>query len=172
MKLVLLDRVRIEEDKRHLFGEAVIDMAKRLDCNPNHLMMVMFFESGLNPKARNPYGTASGLIQFTALTANKLGISIHDLRRLDAIQQLRYVFLYLQPFKGKLTSLIELYLSIFFPKAVGKPMDYKFPLSKKWVNANKVFDANNDGTITKWEVKYKLHGWFRNKGIDTEAPTF
>lgn len=144
MNLILLDRVKIEDRHRQLFGEAVIDMGKRLECDPNHLMMVMYFESGLNPQARNPYGTASGLIQFTALTANRLGYSIHDIRKMDAIQQLKPVYLYLKNFKGKLTTFTELYLAVFFPKAVGKPSQYKFPLSKKWVNANKVFDVNRN----------------------------
>lgn len=172
MTLILLDRVHISEDKRALFGEAVIDLGKRLSVDPNHLMMIMFFESQLNPQARNPYGSASGLIQFTRLTASNLGVSIHALRKMDAIQQLRYVYLYLKPFRGKLTSFLEIYLAIFFPKAVGKSLTYKFPLSKKWVQANRVFDVDKNGEIQKFEVKYKLSKWFFKQGIHYDVPLF
>lgn len=169
-RLVLIDKVHYSD--KDLFEEAVKDLGKRLEVDPNHLMMVMYFESQLNPQARNPHGTASGLIQFTALTAKQLGTSIHEIRKMDALQQLKYVYLYLKPFKGKMDSFLEIYLAIFFPKAVGKPLTYRFPLKKRWVEANKVFDVDKNGMIQKWEVNYKLSKWFWDRGIHYGVPVF
>ena len=170
MNLILLDKVKTDDIV--LFGEAVIDLGKRLNIDPNHLMMIMFFESGLNPQARNPYGSASGLIQFTRVTATQLGTTIGAIREMTAYEQLKYVYLYLKPFRGKLTSFLEIYLAIFFPRAVGKTMTYKFPLSKKWVQANRVFDIDKNGEIQKFEVGYKLSHWFWSKGIHYGTPMF
>lgn len=50
--------------------EAVIrDAALRYDQDPNTLLAIATIESGLNPKAKNPASSASGLFQFLARTA-------------------------------------------------------------------------------------------------------
>ena len=169
-RLILIDEVKYHD--KELFEEAVVDLGKRLDLDPNHLMMIMYFESELNPKARNKYGSASGLIQFTAQTAKNLGTTIREIRKMDAIQQLRFVYLYLKPFKGKLKTFLEIYLAIFYPRAVGKGMDYKFPLSRRWVHANRIFDVDGDGKIYKYEVAYRLNKWFWKRNIHYGVPKF
>ena len=63
-----LARVPGSENRSREFKQKVIDIAGRLQMNPNHLMSIMSFESGLNPRAVNRYSNATGLIQFLPST--------------------------------------------------------------------------------------------------------
>ena len=67
------------------------------------------------------------------------------------IDQLDYVYKYLNVYKNKLNSVADVYLAIFYPLALFKTDEYQFP---KWVvDANKIFDINKDGILTKAEFK-------------------
>ena len=77
------------------FKDKVIDICKRLGiANPNWLMLTIIKESECNPKARNPRGSASGLIQFLDKTAIALGTTIDKIRRMTGVDQLDYVYKY------------------------------------------------------------------------------
>lgn len=141
------------------FGNKVIDIANKLGTNANDLMTVMYFESKLKADAKNPYGSATGLLQFTESTANDLGTTTAQLKGMSNVQQLDYVYRYLKPYTGKLTSLSKLYLAVFYPSAISKSADYQFPLSERWVTANKIFDVNKDGKITVSEIISKLRSF-------------
>ena len=61
------------------------------------------------------------------------------------------VYKYLNVYKNKLNSAGEVYLSVFYPLALFKDDKYLFP---SWVvKANKIFDTNKDGILTKGEFK-------------------
>lgn len=131
------------------FGNKVILIAQMLDINPNSLMFVMNNESGLNHTIKNPNGTATGLIQFTEATAKNLGTSTAALKAMSNVEQLNYVYKYLQQWKNNITDTASLYLSIFYPLALFKDNSYQFP---KWVvTANPIFDLNKDGNLYKSE---------------------
>jgi hypothetical protein len=67
------------------------------------------------------------------------------------------VYKYLSPFAGKMTSYIDLYFTVFFPLAVGKPDNWTFQTSKlsasKIAIQNPVFDVNKDKKLTVAEVR-------------------
>lgn len=140
------------------FGNKVILIAQMLGINPNSLMFVMNNESGLNHTIKNPNGTATGLIQFTEATAKNLGTSTAALKAMSNVQQLDYVWKYLQQWKANITDTASLYLSIFYPLALFKDSSYKFPT---WVvQANPIFDLNKDGNLTKSEFNAYVNSKF------------
>src|SRR6516162_7711480 len=107
------------------FKRKVIEICEKLECNPDYLMAAMAFESGetFSPKAKNHVSGATGLIQFMPSTAQGLGTSIDDLEAMSAVEQLDWVFKYFQSKAGKLKTLSDMYMTILWPAAVGKPDD-------------------------------------------------
>lgn len=62
------------------------------------LFKVMKGESGFNPRAKNPQGSASGLFQFIATTAEGLGVSTTDILRMEPVEQLELYEKYLDQY--------------------------------------------------------------------------
>ena len=144
------------------FLNKVIDVSNNIGLkSPNHLMAVMYKESGLNSKARNPVGGATGLIQFMPRTAEALGTTTELLYNMDSVQQLDYVEKYFLEIKKwthkELNTYEDLYLATFWPNALGKPDDYIIQskkLSKELIALqNKTIDLNKDGMITVGEFR-------------------
>ena len=145
------------------FITKVKTISKSLNINPNWLLLVMWKESRINPKALNKDGGASGLIQFIPSTAKGLGTTIEDIRNMDAIEQLDYVYKYFKPFIGKLNSAQDLYLVTFLPVALGKEDDFVLQAKglspEKIASSNPAIDLNRDGEIKKSEFdEYVLKG--------------
>lgn len=133
---------------KNAFSAKVRAISKRLGINPDWLMSVMHFESKINPKAKNPYSTATGLIQFMESTAQGLGTNTAALYNMSAIDQLDYVEAYLRPHSGKMNSFVNVYLAVFYPVAINWSNTKKFP--NFVVNVNPVFVKN--GVITKQTI--------------------
>lgn len=135
------------------FLNKTVAIAKELGANPNYLMAIMQFESGLKANEVNRFSGATGLIQFMPSTARGLGTSTSALLAMSEIQQLDYVAKYLMPYKGKLNSLGDFYASILWPAAVGQPDGYVlFRVGTIQYRQNNGFDRNRDGIITKAEI--------------------
>lgn len=135
------------------FLNKTVAIAKDLGANPNHLMAIMQFESGLKADEVNRFSGATGLIQFMPSTARGLGTSTSALLAMSEIQQLDYVRKYLMPYKGKLNSLGDFYASVLWPAAVGQPDSYAvFRIGSIEYRQNNGFDKNRDGIITKYEI--------------------
>ena len=155
--LILEDKVKTN---RTAFVQKVARIATLLGIEPNWLMAVMFFESGLNEKAMNASTNATGLIQFMPKTAIGLKTSVNALYSMNNINQLDFVYAYYKPKSGKLKSLVDLYLCTFFPLAIGQPDTYV--LKSKDISAgsiakvNKIFDPNGDKQVTVGEIKAAL----------------
>jgi hypothetical protein len=138
------------------FRARVIAIAGELGTNPDFLMSAMAFESGetFSPSIRNAAGSgATGLIQFLPSTAMSLGTSVEALAAMTAEEQLVYVEKYLNPYKGRIGNLEDLYMSILRPAAIGKPDS--FVLFRRGTIAyeeNAGLDANKDGVVTKEEA--------------------
>jgi hypothetical protein len=150
------------------FKSKVIAISSNLGCDPSHLMAAMAFETGerFTPDVQNKASKATGLIQFMPKTAKGLGTTIADLAAMTAVDQLDFVAKYLKPFKGRMNTLSDVYMTILLPTAVGKPE--AFVLFRKPSTAytqNKGLDLDKDGQITKNEaaslVQKKL-----TKGLD------
>lgn len=139
------------------FAGKVRAVAANLNLNPDHLMAVMWSESRLNPRARNPVGGATGLIQFMPATARHLGTTCDALLHMDAERQLDYVEKYFRPYAARCRTFADLYLACFFPAAIGKPGEYVLQTSKLSAGLiaaqNPAFDLNRDGKITVEEFR-------------------
>lgn len=134
------------------FVQKVKEMATRLGVKPEWILAVMKNEAGMDPKARNPNGGATGLIQFMPATARGLGTTTEALSKMSATEQLKYVEKYYSSFKGQIKSGTDLYLATFWPAAVGKSDSYKIG-GAEVARVNGIFDLNKNGQITAGEFR-------------------
>ena len=107
------------------FLPALEQMCQRLDMHCMGLLSVMDYEtrSTFSPRIKNPKGSASGLIQFTAATARSLGTSTKALRQMTQLQQLQFAEKYFQRMNRKETDYgnpLDIALTIFHPNSVGR----------------------------------------------------
>lgn len=175
MSLFLANKIKGGNNSE--FERKVIAIANQLGIKPNWLMIVMNFESGLNSKAVNATSGATGLIQFMPATAQGLGTTTEELKNMTNIRQLDFVYSYLARYAGKIHSLTDLYLCIFYPNAVGKENTYILGKRTNGVldqnNANliarqnRIFDTNNDGFVTKSEVERYITSYANKLGYST-----
>jgi len=145
----------------HAFVKKAIEVAKELNCSFIDLLACMAFETGrtLSPSIRNSIG-ATGLIQFIPSTARGLGTTTDALAVMTRVEQMDWVLKYFKAGpvrKIAAPTLEDLYMQIFWPRAVGKPLDYVlFSSPSTAYRQNKGLDANNDGNITKAEAAAKV----------------
>jgi hypothetical protein len=114
--------------------DRLITLAGYLGAQPAWIANVIQFESQWNPAAKNPNGSATGLIQFVEDTARKLGTTTASLRTLSVLDQWPYVEAYFSPYKGRLTSQSAVFMAVFYPSAIGKGDAFAFPASVTRVN--------------------------------------
>lgn len=107
----------------------IVSVAHALQIDPAWLANVINFESGFRSTVRNPISGATGLIQFMPSTAKRLGTTTDHLASLSAVQQMDWVYTYFKPYKGKMRSQTDVYMAVFYPAALGKGDDYRFPSS-------------------------------------------
>lgn len=141
------------------FVEGVLWIESELGLRADFLMACMMFESRLDPKARNPQSTASGLIQFMAQTAIELRTTIEKIRAMDAMTQLSYVYKYFRRFGSQMHDwdLADTYMAILWPKAIGEPADYHlFTRGEAAYKVNAGLDTDKDGFVTKKEAAAKV----------------
>lgn len=143
----------VKENKKE-FALKVTDICNQLNIKPDWLMFVMWFESKLNPQAVNPISGSTGLIQIMPSTARSLGTTTDVLKRMNNVQQLDYVLAYLRPYKGRMKTWVDVYLAVFYPRAMGKP---NFVITSDIVaKQNKIFDLNKDLDISVKEIETAL----------------
>ena len=138
------------------FLREVEAMAERLGTRPEYLLSMMSFESGLDPAAVNPVSGATGLIQFMPDTAAGLGTSTEALRGMSAMEQLKYVEDYLEPFKGELGTLEGVYTSVLSGSPQPDPDTTLFSAGTAAYSQNSALDLNDDGRITSGEATQKV----------------
>lgn len=144
------------------FIKKVIDTAKELNCSFIDLLACMAFETRrtMSPSIQNSIN-ATGLIQFVPKVATEvLGTTVFALARMTRVQQMDYVLKYFKKnpiSKVANPSLEDLYMSILWPAAVGKPLNYiLFRQGSIQYTQNSGLDVNNDGVITKEEASAKV----------------
>ena len=160
-----------EVAKDESFMSGVGDLSEKLNVPTEDLLAVMDFETGgsFDPAQENLAGSgAVGLIQFMPSTAEGLGTSTEELAAMTRTEQLEYVDKFLEEnytgrMDGKEGDVSDLYMSVLFPAAVGKPDDFVLfgegAMNDKFVEryeANKGLDLNKDGSITKGEAASKV----------------
>lgn len=142
------------KENRQEFVTKVVKICDELRISPDWLMFVMWFESRLNPQAVNPISGATGLIQFMPSTARSLGTNTAVLKRMNNVQQLDYVLAYLRPYKGRMKTWVDVYLAVFYPRAMGNP---NFVITSDIIaRQNKIFDLNKDLDISVKEIEPAL----------------
>jgi len=151
------------------FLDEAMAASKELGISPIDLLSIMFVETNtggmlFSTKARNPDTKATGLIQFMPEVAEKdLGTSIEALYDMSYKEQFEYVVKYFKK-KGIKPgmSLTDLYLTVLFPAAVGKPDNFVLMGEEGFVDANGIFfgpealRANawlNVDQSSEWEMK-------------------
>lgn len=106
-----------------------------------------------SPSIQNQSSHATGLIQFLPSTAKRLGTSIEALRAMTFIQQLEYVKKYFEAHRGKIHSMADFYLVIFYPAEVGKsPSDVVAYQGDPVYDQNAGFDRSHKGYITHDDI--------------------
>jgi hypothetical protein len=141
------------------FKSEIISISDFLGCDPSHLMSAIAFETGesFSPSIQNKLSKATGLIQFIPSTAKFLGTSIGSLSAMSAVEQLYFVKKYLTPYRSKMKMLSDVYMTILWPRAVGKAEAYVlFKQPSQTYSQNSGLDANKDGQITKGEAAYRV----------------
>lgn len=141
------------------FKSKVTSISTNLQINVDYLMAAMAFETGgsFDPSITNPSSGATGLIQFLPLTAQDLGTTVEALRKMNALEQLNYVEKYFTPYRGRLSTLEDVYMAILWPKAIGQTNKYVlFSKPSTEYDQNQGLDLNKDGKITKFEASAKV----------------
>ena len=148
-----------KKDLPDAFYDKVIRISRKIKCDPNDLMGVMWVETAktFSPNAKNPHGTATGLIQFTSGTAQQLGTSIEKLKTMTAVEQLDYVEKFLVANKSaagyKDNETLDrgtLYSLVFLPGRSKR--DVLTSKGENYYEQNTVLDYNKDGKITKSDL--------------------
>ncbi len=131
---------------RDQFIKELQALADYLMTDINKLAAVMHHESHLSPTAINSSSNATGLIQFMPSTARSLGTTVEQLMLMSNVEQLVYVKKYFSPFRGKLSQYRDVYFSVFYPAANGKPSTWAFPRAVYAQNSG--IDLNGDQLLT------------------------
>jgi hypothetical protein len=151
--------IRILRDQPNFWIELQA-IARRLKTETAWLLNVMASESLFDHTASNglPGQSATGLLQFIESTAKNMGTTTEAIRRMNAVEQLRLVERYLTPFRGRLSSMANVYLAVFRGfiingggSTVVAPLD-KSSREKRIYTLNRWLDFDGDGKITKGEL--------------------
>lgn len=161
-KLYLLSEASIYVDNVNHFENKIRDVADQLEIPAEWLMAVIYTESRFNAKAVNLKGSgATGLIQFMPTTARDFGTSTKELKDFDHIDQLDYVYKYLQNVRnkyGNFKSLTQLYLGILYPKALEEDNSCLTLFAKpaEAYRMNSGLDEDKDGVITVKDIDRRM----------------
>lgn len=159
--LYLADKASMYISDIQPFTQKVKEIAGMLDIPAEWLMTVMYAESKFDSGVANFKGSgAVGLIQFMPTTAQDMNVSAERLQRMNPVQQMEYVFIYLQRAReryGEYDSLTDLYLAILYPKA--RKQDYCYTLYAKPSRAyvqNSGLDVDKDGRVNISDIDRHL----------------
>lgn len=154
-----------------LFRRLLVELTDRLGVDVDHLATVISFETAgsFSPSILNFAGSgAVGLIQFMPTTAKILGTTAEALAAMTAEDQLTFVEKYFKSFTGKLHTLDDVYLAVFYPAAIGKPSEFVVFDKAGTVGCKKAdptvcyrqnagFDKTGKGYITVADITAAVH---------------
>jgi hypothetical protein len=163
------------ERTSNAFKCELLNVAERLQTDPNYLCAVMSIESGFRPEIQNvwciqnkdPSGNtcAAGLVQFMPATLRNWGLTPAQVRAMSDVAQLALVERFYAWAKGRLTSPGRVYMATFMPAFMDR--DPSFVLGRegdpslvegiglsyeKIYTQNAGLDRNKDGEITVADV--------------------
>jgi len=152
-------------ENKEAFLAKVQQITSNLGIKPDWLMAVMAFESGIDSKRVNSTSGATGLIQFMPSTAAGMGTSTAALKAMTNVQQLDYVYKYLAPYKAKMKTYTDVYMTVFYPAAVGKPDTYVIGAAGSKIAQQNPALRDNTGAVTVKSVKANFSNWVTKKGF-------
>ncbi len=141
------------------FLGAVERVSQDLGISNSDLLTAISFETvgTFNPSIKNPESSARGLIQFIEKTAKSLGTSTAELAKMNNVEQMEYVKRYLEPQKGRMKNLGDVYMAIHWPAGIGKDDSYvMYRKGSKYYKPNRKLDTNGDGTVTRGEALQRV----------------
>jgi hypothetical protein len=143
------------------FENKVRKIGKTLRVPPEWLMAVMYSESKFDAGVANFKGSgAIGLIQWMPATAKEMNTSPEKLKSLPPVEQLDYVYDYLQTVRRRYCeyeSLTELYLGILYPKALDQDQCYTlYSTPSRAYKQNSGLDENKDGRVTVSDIDKRM----------------
>jgi hypothetical protein len=156
------------------FRRKLVEVARAIGTDPDYLSTVIAFETAgtFDPAIKNPYSSATGLIQFIGPTARKLGTTTDALAQMSPEQQLDYVYLYFaELLKGPYPTLDRLYLTVFSPAFRDRPLDsiaYQAP-SKEY-EQNRGFDPSGRGYFTVGDITSAVRGIYNRAQSKPRVP--
>lgn len=151
------------------FKASLLWIEAQLNLPADFLASCIAFETGgtFSPSIKNAAGSSGlGLIQFMSFTYTAMVKAFPKLAdktpnhaalaQLSAVEQLSWVYFYFLQFRKDFSgyTLEDVYMTILFPKAVGKPLDWEMPwkYGELAYKQNAGLDANKDRKITKEEA--------------------
>lgn len=139
--------------------DALLDAAEWIQVDPSWLAAVIRHESRFSPTVVNSRSGATGLIQWMPPTARRgdralqaAGVAYSRLPSLSAVEQMALVKKDLGRWRGKIHSLEDLYMTIFWPVAVGKPDSYIIQKAGGAVSKANPGAAKAGEDVTKWSA--------------------
>lgn len=133
-------------------AQIIAETAQRLGMNPNDLAAVISFETGgtFSPNKRNPYSSATGLIQFmrgSGGTKGKYyGMTRDQFGSLSFAEQMKYVEKYFRAngfTAGKKVGVADVYSAV---------TGWGHKKGTQAYELNKVWDSNKNGVVEKGEM--------------------
>lgn len=139
------------------FEKKVRDVSNQLHIAPEWLMAVMHAESRFDASVANKKGGGTaGLIQLSPSAAEKMDITLEQLRNMNHLQQLDYIERYLSGIQQQyrpFDSLTDLYVAILYPDGLNE--DYCFSLyqnDESGYHFHSGLDEDKDGRITLQDI--------------------
>lgn len=150
------------------FRAKLFQIAKRNGWDADAMATVISSESAFKHDAKNPYASASGLIQFLDSTAKHLGVAggAAEIRAMSPEKQLPVIEKFYQRiFKGRTPRLVDYYLA-GWGNGFGEPFDHvlaRADAPKTYTNGthnvytmNAALDVDKNGVITVGDLHNKL----------------
>lgn len=169
--------IRGIENTSMAFRKKLIDSARELGMEPDHLATIISFESAgsFSPSKRNPLSGCVGLIQFcrpaAVAAAADAGLTMTGDAALDWLskmtpeQQLDHVVGYFKRMaRGhKPLTLEQAYLLVFAPAFAFRELNaVAYAAGTKAYDQNKGMDSDGDGKITVADVAGKIAAHFQS----------
>ena len=155
-KLTCKERKKVLEVCSELWGE------ENKSVKASELMSIIHLESAgtFSPSADNRRGY-SGLIQFSDVSAKSLGTTRSELKKMSFVEQMDYVKRYFERKKDLLNTMMDLYLLVMKPSAVGQGKNKDYAIFDESVSVPDGDGSNTSATermknINKepWVTKY------------------
>lgn len=166
LKLGYTDGTKVSEEDTKAFLIKLNEMSQKYEgTTPEDFLTLFIKENGLKDgvllldqkskaTTNDKGGRARGLIQFVPSTAEFLKLDQELTATMKPVEQLDFVDKYYEPYKDSIKDYESLYLTTFYPAALGQDDDFVIGEGEqKAYTSNKAIDLNKDKKITVGDFK-------------------